>query len=68
MRLFALQESGDKFDTFSVNDRKRKRKSRWGEKDTSIPPPVVLGVSTPITLPPTIPLQSLPQSGIHVLK
>lgn len=37
-KMFVIQEFFDKSET---NERKRKRKSRWGEKDTSIPPPVV---------------------------
>ncbi|KRT78183.1 hypothetical protein AMK59_7691, partial [Oryctes borbonicus] len=30
---------------------RRKRKSRWGDKDTSVPPPMLM-VNTPTTLPP----------------
>lgn len=37
---FALQESGE---NSAATERKRKRKSRWGGQDTSVPPPVVLG-------------------------
>ncbi|XP_063909039.1 arginine-glutamic acid dipeptide repeats protein-like isoform X2 [Zophobas morio] len=45
-----LEKKTDSRENESEGTNKRKRKSRWGDKDTSIPPPIVLN-PTPGALP-----------------
>lgn len=52
-------------DSSEKADRKRKRKSRWGEKVMAIPPPTIAGI--PPGLPPTvIPGMTQPSKFFHL--
>ncbi|KAK4883540.1 hypothetical protein RN001_006859 [Aquatica leii] len=42
----------------NVDSTRRKRKSRWGGKDSSVPPPTVLGTPFPLQIPVTSPIDS----------